>query len=179
MAAVVLAGGATLARANQTASQQGLGSVDDYEQQSDPRTGHGYESPLLGIAVKNETEWLGQSRWLGRGGWISGVEILTVDPGSPGEAVGLRGSHRGVLHTTVLITGLLMTALFPPAMMGVLALSKAVEPHEMVIAVDGERTYDVTDFEEAIEKAEAGEVVYLTVVRHGRREQIRLALPIQ
>jgi S1-C subfamily serine protease len=72
-----------------------------------------------------------------------------------------------------------MTALFPPAMMGVLALSKAVELHDMVIAVDGERTYDVTDFEEAIEKAEAGEVVYLTVLRHGRREQIRLALPIQ
>jgi len=59
----------------------------------------------------------------------------------------------------------------------VIALSKAAESHEMIIAVDGNRTCDVTDFEEAMRKVETGEVVYLTVVRHGRREQIRLALP--
>ena len=42
-----------------------------------------------------------------------------------------------------------------------------------------ESARDVTDFEEAIEKAEAGEVVYLTLVSGGRREQIRVALPLQ
>jgi S1-C subfamily serine protease len=178
MAAVASACGATLARADQAASGQGLGSVEEYEQ-SAPRAPDGYESPLLGIEVKNEKEWLGHSRWLEYGRWVSGVEILAVIPGSPGEAAGLQGSRPGVLHTTILMTGLLATAFFPPAMMGVIALSKAAEPHEMIIAVDGKRTCDVTDFEEAIEKAEAGEVVYLTVVRHGRREQIRLALPIQ
>jgi S1-C subfamily serine protease len=62
---------------------------------------------------------------------------------------------------------------------GVIALSKAAEPHEMIIAVDGKRTCDVIDFEEALAKAAAGEVVYLTVVRHKRREQIHLALPVQ
>jgi uncharacterized metal-binding protein len=61
-------------------------------------------------------------------------------------------------------------------MLGVMALSKIGEPHETIIAVDGERTRNV---EEAIEKADAGEVVYLTVVSSGRREQIRVALPIQ
>jgi hypothetical protein len=71
------------------------------------------------------------------------------------------------------------SAFFPPAVMGVMALSKAGDAHEMIIAVDGKRTCDVIDFEEALEKAEAGEVVYLTVVRHDRREQIRLALPVQ
>ena len=70
-------------------------------------------------------------------------------------------------------------AIFPPAMLGVMALSKICEPHETIIAVDGERTRNVTEFEEAIEKADAGEVVYLTVVSSGRREQIRVALPIQ
>ena len=53
------------------------------------------------------------------------------------------------------------------------------QPHETIIAVDGERTRDVTDFEEVIEKAKPGEVVYLTVVSGGRREQIRVALPVQ
>jgi len=42
-----------------------------------------------------------------------------------------------------------------------------------------DRTRNVTEFEEAIEKADAGEMVYLTVVRSGRREQIRVALPVQ
>jgi len=77
------------------------------------------------------------------------------------------------------MTGLLAGSFFPPAIIGVIALSKAVEPNEMIIAVDGKRTCDVIDFEEAIEKIEPGEVVYLTVVRHSRREQVRLALPIQ
>jgi S1-C subfamily serine protease len=84
-----------------------------------------------------------------------------------------------VLRSTILVTGFVAAAFFPPAMMGVIALSKATEPHAMIIAVDGKRTCDVIDFEEAVEKAEAGEVVYLTVVSHGRREQIRLALPVR
>jgi S1-C subfamily serine protease len=176
MAAIVTAGGATLTRADQTDSGQGLGSVDDYEQ-SDPHPTGAYENPLLGIEVEDETEWLGRSRWLEYGRWVSGVKILTVNPGSPGRVAGLQGFRQGVLVTTVLVTGLLAAAFFPPAIIGVIALSKAAEPHEMIIAVDGKRTRDVIDFEEAIEKAKPGEVIYLTVVRPGRREQIRLALP--
>ena len=84
------------------------------------------------------------------------------------------------VSTTALFIGMLAgAALFPPALMAVMALSKIGEPHETIIAVDGERTRDVTEFEEAIEKADAGEVVYLTVVSGGRREQIRVALPVQ
>lgn len=77
------------------------------------------------------------------------------------------------------MTGFVASAFFPPAMMGMVALSKAAEPHEMIIAVDGKRTCDVIDFEEALEKTGAGGVVYLTVVCHDQREQIRLALPAQ
>jgi S1-C subfamily serine protease len=68
---------------------------------------------------------------------------------------------------------------FPPAMLAVMALSKIGEPHETIIAVDGKRIRSVTEFEEAIEKADAGEVVYLPVVSNRRHEQIRVALPVQ
>ena len=176
IAATAFAGGATLARAD---SEQGLGSVDEYEQGA-PTPAVGYQNPLLGIEVKNGTEWLGHSRWLERGRWLSGVEILTVTPGGPGEAAGLQGSRRGNLQTTLLLmTAFLASVFFPPAVLDVMALSKAAEPHEMITAMDGKRTCDVIDFEETLETAEAGEVVYLTVVRHDRREQIRLALPVQ
>jgi S1-C subfamily serine protease len=77
------------------------------------------------------------------------------------------------------VTGLLASVFFPPAMMGVMALSKVTETHELIIAVDGKRICDVADFEHAIVNAEPGEMVYLTVVRHGERQQIRLALPVR
>jgi hypothetical protein len=179
MVGIVIAAGGSTATADQTASGQGLGSSRDYLQsnpgsyvQSDPAGA--YESPFLGIAVQSETVGLGHGRV------VSGVEILTVIPGSPAGAAGLQGSSPGALRTTVLFIGMVAgAAIFPPAMLGVMALSKIGEPHATIIAVDGERTRNVTEFEEAIEKADAGEVVYLTVVSSGRREQIRVALPIQ
>jgi hypothetical protein len=70
MAAAAFAGGATPARADQT-SGQGLGSVDEYER-SARLSADGYESPLLGIGVENETEWLGHGRWLEHGRWVRG-----------------------------------------------------------------------------------------------------------
>jgi S1-C subfamily serine protease len=77
------------------------------------------------------------------------------------------------------VTGLLAAGFFPPATMAVMAISKAAETHELIVAVDGRRTSDVIDFEEAIENAGPGEAVYLTVVRRGERQQIRLALPLR
>jgi S1-C subfamily serine protease len=182
IAGVLFTARAAMATAGQTASGQGLGSADDYVQsnpdfyaQSNPDFVDTYEGPLLGIAVRNGMGGLEH------GGQLSGVEILTVVPGSPGGAAGLHGRrHRGGVFQTALIVGILASAaFFPPAMMGVMVLSGIGESLETIIAVDGERTRDVTDFEEAIEKAEPGEVVYLTVVSGGRREQIRVALPVQ
>jgi hypothetical protein len=178
IAGIVFAAGSTpTATAGQSASPPGLGSADDYMQSkpyepSDPES-H-YESAQLGIAVKSGTGELEDGRSVG------GAEILTVIPGSPGGAAGLQGSSPRVFRTTALFVGMVAgAALFPPALIVVMALSKIGEPHQTIIAVDGERTRDVTEFEEAIEKADAGEVVYLTVVSGGQREQIRVALPVQ
>ena len=65
-------------------------------------------------------------------------------------------------------------------MLGVMALEQSGigQSHELIIAVDGQRTRDVTDFGEAIEKAEAGEFVYLTILSQGQREQLRVELPV-
>lgn len=65
-------------------------------------------------------------------------------------------------------------------MLGVMALQQngISQSHELIIAVDGQRTRDVTDFGEAIAKAEAGQFVYLTVLSRGQREQLRVELPV-
>ena len=51
------------------------------------------------------------------------------------------------------------------------------ESHDLIIAVDGQRTRNLNDFMRAIGEAEAGEIVYLTVVSEGRRNQVRVELP--
>jgi S1-C subfamily serine protease len=108
------------------------------------------------------------------------VEVLSAIPSGPGAAAGLQGRRQGV--QTALTVGILAGAVFfPPAMLGMIALQQSGigVSRELIIAVDGQRTRDVSDFGEAIEKAEAGEVVYLTVLSDGQREQLRVELPGQ
>jgi S1-C subfamily serine protease len=64
-------------------------------------------------------------------------------------------------------------------MLGMIALqqSEIGESREVIIAVDGQRTRDVSDFGEVMGKAEAGESVYLTVVSGGQRRQVAVELP--
>jgi S1-C subfamily serine protease len=70
---------------------------------------------------------------------------------------------------------------FPLAMLGIIALEQGGigESSEVIIAVDGQRTRDVMDFEELIGKVEAGEIVYLSVVSGGQRRQVAVELPGQ
>ncbi len=91
---------------------------------------------------------------------------------------GLQGERQQL--QAVLTVGLLVASLFfPPAMLGVAALgaSGVGQSHELIIAVDGERTHNINDFGAALDRAEPGEAVYLTVVSGGQRKQILMALP--
>ena len=154
-ASAVFAAGASPTQADPAAPAQSLGSVYEYEQSAPPPS-DGYGTSLLGIEVKNQREWFGRSRLLEYGRWVNGVEIVgggSRQSGRRGWPAGL--SPWGLLQTTVLVAGLLAAGFFPPAMMGVMALSKAAETHAMIVAVDGKRTSNVTDFEEAIENAGA------------------------
>jgi S1-C subfamily serine protease len=159
-----------MATAGQSASEPSLGSANDYVK-NNPDFPDASEIPLLGIEVNNGADSLKD------GHPVSGVEVLSAIPSGPGAAAGLQGRREGV--QTALTVGILAGALFfPPAMLGMIALQQSGIgiSRELIIAVDGQRTRDVTDFGEAIEKAEAGEVVYLTVLSHGQREQLRVEL---
>jgi S1-C subfamily serine protease len=170
-AAIVLGAGAAIAAAGQSVPTPGLGSAKDYVK-NNPDFPNASQVPLLGIEVNNGTDSL-------KGGHaVSGVEVLSAIPRGPGATAGLQGRREGV--QTALTVGILAGAVFfPPAMLGVMALQQSGigQSRELIIAVDGQRTRDVTDFGEAIEKAAAGEVVYLTVLSRGQREQVRVALP--
>jgi S1-C subfamily serine protease len=155
-----------------SASELGhLGSANDYEQ-SRPASASGYEAPLMGMEA--------------RSGWgelkvdqrLSGVEILTVSPDGPSAAAGIR-SRRAVVRTALTIALSAGALFFPPAIVGVMAIQQSGlgESHDLIIAVDGQRTRNLDDFMRAIGEAEPGEIVYLTVVSEGRRNQVRVELP--
>jgi hypothetical protein len=170
--AIVAGSCAALADPGDAVSTPGLGSANDYVTDSSESTG-AYEIGLLGIEVND-----GVAR-LKDGHPVSGVEIIKIVPNGAAAAAGLHGRHEGA--QVALTIGLLAGAVFfPPAMLGMMALQQSGlgSSHELIIAVDAQRTRDVADLGDALTKAHAGEIVYLTVVSGGEREQIPVELPV-
>jgi S1-C subfamily serine protease len=170
----VLIVGATITAVEMSASyaeSQELGSVDDYLQDN-PDFADTHKVPLIGIEVSN-----------GRGELKSGVrpagiEIHKVLPDGPGATAGLQGRRAAAQVALVALTvgGLF----FPPAgMLGAIVMQNSGigQSHDLIIAVDAQRTRNVGELENALSQAEPGETVYLTIVTVGRRDQVRVNLP--
>lgn len=171
MTGIVLGASASTARGDETYTGPALGSTEQY-MNSTPEFSDSHEVPLLGIEVDN-----GMDR-LKDGHPVSGVEIITAFPNSPAAAAGLQG--RSVKVQAVMTLGLIAGSMFfPPAMFAVMAVQQSGigQSHQLIIAVDGQRTRDLFDLGQALQETKAGEIVYLTVVSGGRRAQVRVALP--
>lgn len=152
-------------------AQDKLGSVNDYlnTRQDFPDAD---ELLSIGLAVVNG------AGTLKNGIRFEGAEIVGVFPGSPGAIAGLKGRQEHI--KAVMTAGILAASMvFPPAMLGmaVLSSSEIGESHEFIIAVDGTRTRDVVELEEALDQAQPGEIVYMTIVSGEQRKQVRLRLP--
>ena len=107
----------------------------------------GAATRMIGIQVED-----GTSKLDGRS--VNGVAITKVWPDSPAAVAGLRGWHA-------------------------VQLVKAVhlEIYDLIIAIDGGRVRDVFDLDDSLHDLELGEIVYFTIVRDHRREQVLVSLP--
>jgi S1-C subfamily serine protease len=68
---------------------------------------------------------------------------------------------------------------FPPAIMAVALVdgSRVGESYDMIIAVDSVRVTNFLDFNDRMRQVQPGDIIYLTVVRNGKRIQVQVKVP--
>ncbi len=104
-----------------------------------------YRGPSLGIVIDERLNRLITSR-----AGISGVIILSVEPGSAAEAAGLQGTSRSGRGSMLL--------------------------GDVIVAIDGKRVESVQDIVEALDEYSIGDEVTATIVRAGREQQVSVTL---
>jgi S1-C subfamily serine protease len=168
---LILAGAAPSALWAQESDNQppDLGSLDDYNRERNPDQTH--QVPELGLEVVDG------SCALAGGSSLRGISVIRVIPDGPAARAGLRDERivaQSILMGVLGVGGLF----FPPALFAAAALSGTDigVSRDTIVAVDSERARDVSDLESQIDQRRDGPIVYLTVIRSGRREQIRVLM---
>lgn len=136
----------------------------------------GSEVSLIGIEVREA------QRKLNDGEVADGLLIVDVVKGSPAARAGLRAYHHVVQN---LLVGVAIAAacVFPPAGMVAMIAAPAIgrmridDKYDLIIGIDGVRVNNFLDFEDHMRDIQPGEIVYLSVVRNGRRMQLPVLVP--
>ena len=117
-------------------------------------------------------------RKLNSGEEADGLLVVDVKNGSPAAGAGVHSYHRAV-HNALSGAALIGSMFFPPAILLLPALDYAQigESYDMIIGVDGARVTNFLDFSDKMRDLRAGELVYLSVVRDGKRMQIAVPVP--
>src|SRR5262249_54644288 len=126
----------------------------------------------LGIEVRED------KRRLKSGGEAQGLLIVDVFAGSPAARAGLHPYRRAMRDA--LETAAVAGAMFcPPVVLLVPGFDQVHlgESYDLIIGVDGSRVTNFLDFEERLRDVQAGEIVYLSIIRNGERKQIQV--PVQ
>ena len=153
-----------------------VGSVTEYIENGSNPARSSY-LPLIGIHV-----FEGPGK-LASGQQLSGISVISVDRPGPGDEAGLRAQHVRVLRAAtevglgVAIVGAAL--LFPPAMLGVPLIQHmdSATAYDVIVAVDADRTRNISELEDCLRNVKASETIYVTVIREGRREQLRVLAP--
>jgi len=123
-------------------------------------------------------------RTLKSGEQADGLLITAVEKNSPAAAVGLHAYSHGVHDalTGVAMAGALVLFMVPGGqfailLMPVLGSMQVGESYDMIIGVDGSRVRNFLDFQDGMHDLQPGEVIYLSVVRNGKRVEVTMPVP--
>src|SRR5262249_21953771 len=139
---------------------------------------HGY-LPLAEMSTPLGLELRESRRKLNTGEEADGLLIVKVDKGSPAANAGLH-AYRRTVHTALTGVALAAAMFFPPAIFVVPMLDYAHvgESYDLIIGVDGSRVANFNQFQDKMRDVQPGEILYLSVVRNGKRQQIKVFLPL-
>jgi hypothetical protein len=112
---------------------------------------------------------------------ITGLEVVSVDPGGPAARAGLHGRTK---MSSLGETGATAGALLPPLDIVMMPLLKRAgslgHGGDLIIAIDGKRVRDNLDLQTALASLKPGDTIYFTIVRtmpdHSRKT---LQLPVK
>ncbi len=132
----------------------------------------GSDTSVIGVELREDR------RKLNTGEQADGLLIVKVQKNSPAAEAGLRG-YSTAGHNVLEGAALAAAMVFPPAVLAIAVVegTHVGEFYDMIIGVDGKRVTNYLDFEDEMRAAKPGDVVYLSVVRNGKRKQILVQLP--
>jgi len=119
-------------------------------------------------------------RTLSSGEEADGLLITVVAKGSPAEAVGLHAYSHSVhdaLTGVVVVSSMVPFGQFAILLLPVLDYAQVGESYDMIIGVDGSRVTNFLDFQDRMRDLQPGELIYLSVVRDGKRLQVTMPVP--
>ncbi len=115
-------------------------------------------------------------RTLKSGEEADGLLIVAVDKGSPAAAVGLHPYSHAV-HDAIAaaaIVGVFFSGGLSVVVIPALDYMQVGESYDMIIGVDGSRVTNFLDFQDCTRNLQPGELIYLSVVRNGKRLQVTM-----
>jgi len=178
-----------------TPSSSGQFDIDSPDVQSYERAQSGYIDPQGQFGNANSytadgsftspigLELCEATRKLASGPEVEGLMVLEVVKGSPAAQAGLHAyTHTGKSALRGAAIAAMLTPFPPVALLGLVAMplveySHVGESYDMIIGVDGSRVTNYLDFEDRMHDVRPGEIVYLSIIRDGKRSQMRVFVP--
>jgi hypothetical protein len=117
-------------------------------------------------------------RALNSGEEADGLLIISVTKDGPAAAVGLR-PYNHTVHDTIAaaaMVGALFSGGLSVVVIPALDYMQVGESYDMIIGIDGSRVTNFLDFQDRMRDLQPGEVVYLSILRDGKR--LQLTMPV-
>ena len=129
-------------------------------------------STSLGMRLRED------KRSLSNGEEADGLLITGVVKNSPAAEAGLR-AHNAAGHNTITGVAIAGAMIFPPAILLLPALDYAAigENYDLIIGIDGARVRNFLDYQDRTRDLMPGEMIYLSVIRDGKRLQLTMTVP--
>lgn len=123
-------------------------------------------------------ELIEDRRTLSSGQEADGLLVIAVAKDSPAYEAGLH-AYSNTRHDVITGFAIAGAMFFPPLILVIPALDYATvgQSYDLIIGVDGARVRNFLDFQDRTRNIQPGEMIYLSVVRDGKRVQITVPLP--